>query len=240
MACKDIDEDKIKKHKQYQKEYQKKYRLLESSKLKRKEYENSNKRRLYKKEYENSNKRKQAKQKYEKSESRIKYNYSPKRKEMQKRYKQTEEYRIRNKEYLKQWRASKHGREVYLKWKTTLNGRTVLRKKYFNKRANKNNIIESFTIDEWKNKLEATKGVCACIHGICLNGNPKVGTDNLSTDHIYPVKKASEDFKRTGIKRIYTINDIQFLCNKCNASKCDRLLENIKPKDLNTSVYINN
>jgi hypothetical protein len=41
----------------------------------------------------------------------------------------------------------------------------------------------------------------------------------LSLDHIYSLLKSYDDFLRTGVKRIYTIDDIQPLCKSCNSTK---------------------
>jgi 5-methylcytosine-specific restriction endonuclease McrA len=51
-----------------------------------------------------------------------------------------------------------------------------------------------------------------------------VGINKLTIDHIFPVSKASQDYKITGRKRIYTINDVQPLCASCNKSKRDKIL----------------
>jgi 5-methylcytosine-specific restriction endonuclease McrA len=55
-------------------------------------------------------------------------------------------------------------------------------------------------------------------------------------DHDYPISEASKDFIRTGIKRIYAIDNIYPLCIACNSRKHIRFIEHpkAKPKDLNT------
>jgi 5-methylcytosine-specific restriction endonuclease McrA len=56
-------------------------------------------------------------------------------------------------------------------------------------------------------------------NGICPSCQKDIGINKLTIDHIYPLSLANEDFKITGIKRIYTIDDVQPLCFSCNASK---------------------
>ena len=77
-------------------------------------------------------------------------------------------------------------------------------------------IIEDFSNKEWLAKLEVTKGVC-------LDCDNYIGVAHLTLDHIYPVSRAYKDFLKTGIKRIYTINDVQPLCKSCNSSKGDKI-----------------
>jgi len=86
-----------------------------------------------------------------------------------------------------------------------------------NRRASKNNILESFTDEELQQKLKKTKGICP-------KCKKDVGIKGLQLDHIYPISKASEDFKNTGKKRIYIIEDIQPLCRVCNSSKGNKIL----------------
>ncbi len=83
------------------------------------------------------------------------------------------------------------------------------RKSSRKRRALKNNIIESFTITEWEEKLSKTKGICP-------RCNKYVSTENLALDHIHPLNKAY-------CGRIYTIDDVQPLCKSCNSSKSDNL-----------------
>jgi len=91
----------------------------------------------------------------------------------------------------------------------TENGKIKSRERARRRRANLNNIIEIYTREEWNNMLDMTNGCC-----------PKcgkfVGKTNLELDHIIPISKASSG-------STYTINDIQPLCRKCNASKGDKI-----------------
>lgn len=51
-----------------------------------------------------------------------------------------------------------------------------------------------------------------------------VGIDKLTLDHTYPVSMASKDYELTGDKRVYTINDVQPLCQCCNSSKHNKII----------------
>ena len=88
------------------------------------------------------------------------------------------------------------------------------------RREAKRNIISNWTKEELKNKRMDTKGICCG-----FERNPHyVGIDELTMDHIYPLMRAYKDFLRTDIKRVYTINDIQFLCRSCNSHKHTKLI----------------
>jgi len=71
--------------------------------------------------------------------------------------------------------------------------------------ARKSNIIETFSNEEWLQKLKDTFGVCP-------KCNKYVGIAHLTLDHIYPISKAEQG-------QIYTIDDVQPLCHGCNSSK---------------------
>ena len=83
----------------------------------------------------------------------------------------------------------------------------------------KKNVIHSFSGEEWMQKKKAAKGICPSC-------KEYVGFNNLTLDHIYPISKANKDFLKTGIKRIYNIEDVQPLCGKCNSSKHDKIIQN--------------
>jgi 5-methylcytosine-specific restriction endonuclease McrA len=80
------------------------------------------------------------------------------------------------------------------------------------RRLRKKKIIVNYTISEWRNKLRLSDGVC-------LMCNVAVGIENLTLDHIYPVRLAYIDYCKTGRSRVYTIDDIQPLCRNCNSRK---------------------
>ena len=44
-----------------------------------------------------------------------------------------------------------------------------------------------------------------------------LGIENLTLDHIFPISKAHEG-------RIYTIDDVQPLCIRCNTKKNDKVM----------------
>jgi len=69
------------------------------------------------------------------------------------------------------------------------------------------NIIHNFTYDEWLDKLEKTEGYCPSCKKF-------IGIYNLTLNHIIPISSVP-------IGTIYTINDVQPLCNSCNSSKND-------------------
>ena len=65
-----------------------------------------------------------------------------------------------------------------------------------------------FSNQEWMDKVERTKGICP----IC---GKYVGIENMTLDHIIPLTKAPPKF-------VYTINDVQPMCNRCNSKKGNR------------------
>lgn len=81
------------------------------------------------------------------------------------------------------------------------------------RRAKLLKVTHDFTYDEWLLKLRESNGVCQ----IC---NEYVGEDNLTLDHIYPLSKAEEG-------TVYTINDVQPLCQSCNCSKGVHLMDEL-------------
>ena len=66
----------------------------------------------------------------------------------------------------------------------------------------------NYTKEEWKEKVEQTKGVCP---GYKCKSH-FVGIENLTLDHIIAISKAEKGF-------IYSIDDVQPLCSKCNSRK---------------------
>ena len=137
---------------------------------------------------------------------------------------------IRNKEYMREYFKSPKMKEYFRVYQQTSNFKNSMKKYKISpkgilnslqckqrRRMIKKNIIELFTIKEWLGMKEATKGICPCCHKF-------VGLNNITLDHIYAINNAYKDFLLTGIKRIYTINDIQPLCNICNAKKKDMII----------------
>ena len=132
-----------------------------------------------------------------------KYNSSDKCKLLQMKYRQTPKFKERQKEWLK-----------------TEKGIKYMFNKHLRRRESLNNIIEKFTQKEWNNKVTLTKGICP---GFKVNPH-YVGIDNLTLDHIFPIAYAYKTFLKTGIKKIYTIDDIQPLCKSCNSRKTDKII----------------
>ena len=165
-------------------------------------------------------------------------------KEDQRRYDHSLKGKQTKKNHLKRYMYTQEYKQTQKKYLHSDLGKASNRRRGSNRYARKNNIIETYTEQEWQQKLISTNGICP---GFEVEPH-YVGIKYLDRDHIYSVKRASEDFKRTGIKRIYTINDMQPLCRCCNGRKQDRLVEPIlvpiiipesKPKGLNTQTTNN-
>jgi len=154
--------------------------------------------------------------------------------------KQQKEYREKNKKKIKDYfeknkeiLAKKHkeyekrNRAIIAKrhkeYGKSENGKLVAKKAILKRKERKNNIIHIFTIDEWKDKVGRQNGICP----YCLK---YVGNEKLTLDHIYPISKADKDFKETGIKRIYKIDDIMPCCGGCNSSKRDKIIDELSSK----------
>jgi len=191
----------------------------------------------YSKHYEKSEKRKQYKRLYEKSEKRKRYNQSYHKTDAYMKYRLKRENSIEYKLYKKKYGQTDKRKKEIKEYKNTPKGKEYTLRNRIKRRAFKNNIIEVFSMKEWKDKVKKTKGICPGINGVCFNidGND-VGISNLVLDHIFPISKANREFKLTDIKRIYTIDDIQPLCKSCNSVKKDKI---IKPKGLYTIEIIN-
>ena len=182
---------------EWKKDYIKKYYARPKIKERKKKY-------MKKWEEKNREKRKKYwKNHYEKLEVKAR-----KRKNMK-------HWRKTHKEHEKEYRRTE-GKINSKKYNQTQKGRLMNNLARQRRLSWEKNIIHKFTREEWQKKLEKTKGIC-----------PKckiyVGTNKLELDHLYPVSKASEDYKKTGIKRIYTIKDIQPLCRNCNREKWDKI-----------------
>lgn len=122
------------------------------------------------------------------SHKRFKYNSPKKYKEKIKRRRQTEIYKIRHRLDAKKRNAMKKGS------------------------------LHKFSLKQWTEKLERTKGICP----MCKKF---VGVKNLELDHIFPLSKAYKDYQKTGKKKSYEIRDIQPLCRKCNNKKADKIIK---------------
>jgi len=80
------------------------------------------------------------------------------------------------------------------------------------RRSRLRKIIHKFTYKDWLLMRKKTKGICP----LC---GKNVGLEKISLDHIYPISKADEG-------RIYTIDDVQPLCIRCNTKKNDKVIKN--------------
>jgi 5-methylcytosine-specific restriction endonuclease McrA len=124
------------------------------------------------------------------------------------------------KAYQKIYHKSEGYKKSKRKWITSENGRMITRLIVIKRRARLSNIILKFTKQEWINKVKSTKGVCP---GFKREAH-YIGEDKLTLDHTYPVSEASKDYETTGKKRVYTINDVQPLCQGCNSSKHNKII----------------
>lgn len=169
---------------------------------------------------------------YESTEQRKKYYASEEYKNRLKEYRskswykkyQDEYHKIRrakldmkenNKIYLKKYRQTERAKQLRIQWNKTIKGinnKLIQSRKY---RAAKNNIIEKFTLKQFLDKVKEYNNICPS----CNNKFNNTYLHMLTLDHKYPISKASEDFKLTGIKRVYNIDDVQPLCRSCNSKK---------------------
>jgi len=76
------------------------------------------------------------------------------------------------------------------------------------RRLRKKQLFEDFTIEEWKEKVDATKGICP----ICRRAYSEVYPFVVTLDHTPPISQASVGFR-------YTINEIMPMCGQCNLAK---------------------
>jgi predicted nucleic acid-binding Zn ribbon protein len=183
----------------------------ECSVINRQRYEQSAKRRLSRKirlaRYEQTERRKQYRKEYEATE---------KRKQLKKDYEKNPKRKLYHRIWEKGERRLKYKKE----WLRGPTGKKLVWKRNNTRRSYKNNVIHLFSLEQFINKVIQTKGVCpGC------NKSFDQGMHKLTLDHIFPISKANEEFKRTGIKRVYTIADVQPLCRSCNSSKKDKILE---------------
>ena len=172
--------------------------LDKCSKKHRVEYVNSEKSKQWQKEYRKTHPNKEYQKKYHH--------------ELNKTLEFKEKRRKYNKVYFLSPQFKKLNRAAKKRYLMSLKGQIKCMEYHLKRRAAEMNIVEKFTSQEWLQMKEATKGICPCC-------NKHRGLKNITLDHIYAVSLAYKDFLRTGVKKIYTIKDIQPLCKKCNASK---------------------
>ena len=196
-------------------EANRKYRRTHKDKIK--EYEKNNKERIRKIKKKWSDKNKEYYKNYRENNKNKAKEYSKKyRNDNQDRLnKLKKEYRNNNKDKIRIY-EKKHYKEHP----------ELARKRDRKRRAIKEKIIETFSDKEWLQKLKNTFGVCP-------RCNKYVGMAYLTLDHIYPVSLAYKDYLKTGIKEIYTIDDVQPLCRSCNSKKYNTIEgTHVSPKNL--------
>lgn len=137
------------------------------------------------------------KRKYKKSEkgkkAESKYRKTPFRKIVLKRYREN------NKDIIRKRNKN---------WEKTLPGKIKHRREVRKRQIKLKNIKENFTNKQWLDKVKITKGICP-------KCKEKVGLKNIEMDHIIPISKVPNG-------HIYSINDVQPLCKKCNSKKGNR------------------
>lgn len=178
-----------------------------------KEYDQSDKYKLYKKQYRATDRARAVHAEYRKTDKYIKYNDA-----YQNNRRSKEEEKLKNIIYLKEYRKTDRCKFLRNLWNQTPKGIANSIRQHRKRRAIKNNYIEIYTEKEWQVKLELTKGICP-------RCKEYIGINNLTRDHIVPISKASEEFKQSGVKRIYYIEDMQPLCKSCNSEKYLNVIE---------------
>jgi hypothetical protein len=214
-------------HKQYQdayhqkgicKQYRKKYQQTESFKQSHKNYMKGY---THTDKYKTSLRLRKQTPKYK--EQKRRYEHTDKYKQLKRNYNKTEKAQCSRRRYQK----SNEGKRSQKKWNISIKGKTY-RKQWFktptgkyrrfidslNRRAAENNCVNIWAKKQWGLKCEATKGICPCCYIIFGSGLSK-----LSLDHTPSLSSANKKFKLTGIKQVYTINEVAPLCLRCNATK---------------------
>ncbi len=138
-------------------------------------------------------------------------------KEKRKEYEKSKSY----KESVKKYRNSKKGKIALKKFDNSYKGKLNKLNKRLRRKENLNNIIHSFTPKDWLRLKKETKGYCP-------KCKKQVGVDRLEIDHIIPISKAEKG-------QIYTINDVQPLCTKCNKTKGNRLIKKYEVGKMNST-----
>lgn len=106
----------------------------------------------------------------------------------------------------REYQKTERGREAYRKaarkYRRTPKGHDLEIKR----RQKEKSIKHDFTLEEWEEKVNKTRGICSHC------GEPYDKNGGITLDHIVPVSKVSYN-------TIYTIDDVQPLCRRCNQSK---------------------
>lgn len=128
-------------------------------------------------------------------------------------YNTSDAYKVSHNKY----RMSEKGKIFYKKWNQSPVAKHIQRMAKLRRKEKINNCIHSFTKEQWNQKVELTKGICPCCYERFNNNIFK-----LSLDHTPSLSSANKKFKLTGIKQVYTINEINPLCLRCNIIKGDK------------------
>ena len=173
------------------------YKNYKHSKQVRQEYYKKNKEKIRQKQ------KKYLKEYYQRPEVKkrmLEYYRTPqqkqKKKERAKKYSQTERGKINIRNNVSKYKKNH---------KYTVN--QTNRRRYLKKRELK----ENFTLTQWKEKIKQTKGICSNCKKPYIHCHPFVPT----IDHTPPISKAPKGY-------VYTINEVNPLCGKCNSTKNDK------------------
>jgi hypothetical protein len=146
-------------------------------------------------------------------------------------YEQTLDRKLVNKRSQSKYFKTKKGKRALnrgiIKYRHTPRGRYTQLFSRVRHREAKANCISAYTKDEWKQKVKDTHGICK----ECGKPFSRKLYHCLSIEHSYPISVAHKDFLRTGIRRIYTIDDVEAIglsCNTKNYNKFVKMAEEIK------------
>lgn len=112
---------------------------------------------------------------------------------------------------------SDRGKEIRKAYRKTTKVKQQRRLDKLRRREALHNSVTSYTQKDWRHKIESTKGLCPCCNHVFDDREYKV-----SLDHTPSLSAAEKKFKRTGIKQVYTIDDVNPLCLRCNVIKNDK------------------
>jgi hypothetical protein len=130
-------------------------------------------------------------------------------------YEQSPSRKIVNYKAQSKYFRTKKGKKSLMKgirkYRQTPRGKYTVALSRIKHREAKNNIISLYSKNQWIDKVKD-------VHGICPQCGKRFRAPGraLSIEHGYPVSFANRDFIRTGIRRTYTIDDVEPLCMSCN------------------------
>ena len=146
--------------------------------------------------------------------SRENYKRNETSEQIKKKLEYQKQYRSENKERIKEWRKTKHGKEIikksFEKFKKTSKYKDKIRRRRLKRKGDLYKVTHSFTQEEWNIKLIESNGICP----MCKKN---ISVEKLTLDHIFPISKAEKG-------RVYTIEDVQPLCIRCNTKKNDKVI----------------